>query len=64
MGDYYDIYKLRLNRFGDNYQNRLQGMREKNFSNYSALISHKKAPWINHGANLSQTNLVSNHILN
>lgn len=34
MGDYYDIYKLRLNRFGDNYQNRLQGMREKNFSNY------------------------------
>ena len=31
---YYDIYKLRLNRFGTDYQSRIQGEREKNFDLY------------------------------
>lgn len=31
---YYDIYKLRLNRFGNDYQSRIQGEREKNFDLY------------------------------
>lgn len=31
---YYDIYKLRLNRFGRDYQSRIQGEREKNFDLY------------------------------
>lgn len=32
--DYYDIYRLRLNRFGIDYQSRIQGQRENNFEKY------------------------------
>lgn len=32
--DYYDIYRLRLNRFGIDYQSRIQGQREDNFEKY------------------------------
>ena len=32
--NYYDIYRLRLNRFGKDYQSRIQGEREKNFDLY------------------------------
>lgn len=32
--DYYDIYKLRLNRYGLNYQERVQTEREKMFDLY------------------------------
>ena len=31
---YFDIYKQRLNRFGNDYQSRIQGEREKNFDLY------------------------------
>ena len=31
---YFDIYKQRLNRFGNDYQSRIQGMREYNFDLY------------------------------
>ena len=31
---YYDTYMKRLNRFGDNHWDRVQGEREKNFSLY------------------------------
>lgn len=31
---YFDIYKLRVNRFGNDYQSRMQGMREYNFDLY------------------------------
>ena len=31
---YFDIYKQRLNRFGNDYQSRIQGSREKNFDLY------------------------------
>ncbi len=32
--DYFEIYKLRLNRFGIDYQSRIQGQRETNFEKY------------------------------
>ena len=32
--DYYEIYKKRLNRYGHDYQSRVQGQRERNFENY------------------------------
>ena len=31
---YFDIYKMRLNRFGNDYQSRIQGAREYNFDLY------------------------------
>lgn len=31
---YYDIYQKRLNRYGLDFQSRLQGQRERNFENY------------------------------
>ena len=31
---YFDVYKQRVNRFGNDYQSRLQGMREYNFDLY------------------------------
>ena len=31
---YYDVYQQRLNRFGNDYQSRIQGMREYNFELY------------------------------
>lgn len=31
---YYDIYLKRLNRYGNNYQERIQNQRERNFENY------------------------------
>lgn len=34
MSYYEDIYKQRLNRFGRDYQSRIQGQREKDFDNY------------------------------
>ena len=34
MSDYYDIYRKRLNRFGNDYQSRIQGAREYNFELY------------------------------
>lgn len=34
MSDYTDIYKKRLNRFGYDYQSRVQGQREKEFEDY------------------------------
>lgn len=34
MEGYLDIYKLRLNRFGIDYQSRIQGQREENFDKY------------------------------
>jgi hypothetical protein len=32
--DYYEIYKRRLNRYGLDYQSRVQGQRERDFDNY------------------------------
>lgn len=34
MNDYYDIYNRRLNRYGENYQARIQAKREEEFENY------------------------------
>ena len=34
MSEYFDIYKQRLNRFGNDYQSRIQGAREYNFELY------------------------------
>ena len=34
MIDYYDVYRARLNRYGLDYQSRVQGKREKNFEQY------------------------------
>ena len=34
MSNYYDIYRKRLNRFGNDYQSRIQGAREYNFEFY------------------------------
>lgn len=34
MSEYFDIYKQRLNRFGTDYQSRIQGEREHNFDLY------------------------------
>ena len=31
---YFDIYKQRVNRYGHDYQSRIQGERERNFENY------------------------------
>ena len=36
---YFDIYKMRLNRFGNDYQSRIQGEREYLFDLY-LLISY------------------------
>lgn len=38
---YYDIYKLRLNRYGNTYQERMQGMRERQFDAYLARAVNK-----------------------
>lgn len=38
---YYDIYKLRLNRYGNTYQERMQGMRERQFDVYLARAVNK-----------------------
>lgn len=32
--DYFEIYKKRLNRYGHDFQSRVQGQRERNFENY------------------------------
>lgn len=32
--DYFDVYKKRLNRYGNNFQTRIQNQREKDFENY------------------------------
>jgi hypothetical protein len=32
--EYYEIYKRRLNRYGLDYQSRVQGQRERDFENY------------------------------
>ena len=34
MSTYFEIYKQRLNRFGNDYQSRIQGSREYNFDLY------------------------------
>lgn len=34
--DYFEIYKKRLNRYGHDFQSRVQGQRERNFENYLA----------------------------
>ena len=31
---YYDVYKRRLNRYGLDYQSRIQNQREREFDNY------------------------------
>lgn len=31
---YYELYRKRLNRYGEDYQSRVQGQREKNFDDY------------------------------
>ena len=38
---YLDIYKLRLNRYGNTYQERMQGMRERQFDAYLARSVNK-----------------------
>ena len=38
---YYDIYQMRLNRFGYNYQERVQTEREKMFDLYLAKSIYK-----------------------
>lgn len=38
---YLDIYKLRLNRYGNTYQERMQGMRERQFDAYLARAVNK-----------------------
>jgi hypothetical protein len=32
--DYIDVYRRRLNRYGLDYQSRIQGQRERDFDNY------------------------------
>lgn len=34
MMEYYDIYRRRLNRYGQDYQSRIQGQRDRNFDDY------------------------------
>ena len=34
MSDYYNVYRQRLNRYGLDFQSRIQGTREKEFENY------------------------------
>lgn len=34
MSDYYEIYRRRLNRYGLDYQSRIQNQRERDFDNY------------------------------
>jgi hypothetical protein len=41
MSYYKDIYLKRLNRYGLDYQSRLQGMRERNFDNYLLKTVYK-----------------------
>ena len=43
--EYYDIYKRRLNRYGLDYQSRLQGQRERNFDNYLLKTIYRVDFW-------------------
>lgn len=43
--EYYEIYRRRLNRYGLDYQSRLQGQRERNFDNYLLKTIYRVDFW-------------------
>lgn len=45
--DYVDIYKRRLNRYGLDYQSRIQGQRERDFDNYLLKSIYRVDFWYN-----------------
>ena len=45
--DYIDIYKRRLNRYGLDYQSRVQGQRDRNFDNYLLKSIYRVDFWYN-----------------
>lgn len=45
--DYYEIYKKRLNRYGLDYQSRIQGQRDRNFDDYLLKSIYRVDFWYN-----------------
>lgn len=45
--DYYEIYRRRLNRYGLDYQSRIQGQRERNFDDYLLKSIYRVDFWYN-----------------
>ena len=45
--DYFDIYKRRLNRYGLDYQSRVQGQRDRNFDDYLLKSIYRVDFWYN-----------------
>lgn len=45
--DYIDVYKRRLNRYGLDYQSRVQGQRDRNFDNYLLKSIYRVDFWYN-----------------
>lgn len=45
--EYYDVYRRRLNRYGDNYQARVQGQRDRNFDDYLLKSIYRVDFWYN-----------------
>ena len=45
--EYYEIYKKRLNRYGLDYQSRIQGQRDRNFEDYLLKSIYRVDFWYN-----------------
>ena len=45
--EYYEIYKKRLNRYGLDYQSRIQGQRDRNFDDYLLKSIYRVDFWYN-----------------
>ena len=45
--EYYEVYKKRLNRYGLDYQSRVQGQRERNFEDYLLKSIYRVDFWYN-----------------
>ena len=45
--EYYEIYRRRLNRYGLDYQSRIQGQRERNFDDYLLKSIYRVDFWYN-----------------
>ena len=45
--DYIDVYKRRINRYGLDYQSRIQGQRERNFDDYLLKSIYRVDFWYN-----------------
>ena len=45
--EYYEVYKRRLNRYGLDYQSRVQGQRERNFDDYLLKSIYRVDFWYN-----------------